>query len=250
MSKQKLYKINAPLLIIALIALQSFATVNLCKAQKDYSKDGYIVFMQGDTLRGKILSVKKNQVAIDDGKQVQEFLSDQVYRVNNLKKGKMYAPTFLAKSSEPTGGARPGFYRVKTEKLKAPTFAELVVDGEIAVYYFANTNFSLGGGASIYGGSFGGGIIPSLAIGVAKSKFWLAIKKSTDEIIVLKSSNDGLFFSDKDKALNLIDLMEETPTLQDALANERKVNYNIFINYIKQYNELVPSPNKDERLIF
>lgn len=249
MSNKK-FSFSISLSTFALLILQSFAPADSCKAQNKYANDGYIVFMEGDTLRGRILSAKNTHVAIDNGQQAQEFLAEKVYRVYDLRKNKVYAPTFLAKSSEPMAGARPGYYRVKTEKLKAPTFAQLLEDGEIAVYYFSNTNLGIGGGASIFAGSGGGGILPSIALNVSKTKLWLAIKKKTDEIIVLKSSNADFYVSDNDKANNLINLMDETPNLQEALVKERKVNFKVFMDYIKQYNTLVPSPNKEEKLIF
>jgi len=209
---------------------------SILPAQTKLAKDDYVIFLNGDTIHGKISTVKDKKVILNDT----SYYPDEVYRVFRTKKKKMYAPSYLEKSREVVPQSKPEMYRIKNTDRKDPTFAELVEDGEIIVYYFSDVSWGFGVGVGVSSG----GAMPMAMIGPTKTRYWYAIKKDTREIMSLRASNDDPFFpGNKKRAIILKRFMSDAPELCTAIDKERKLNYPVFLKYIKEYNRLHKEKN-------
>ncbi|MEN5197213.1 hypothetical protein [Sphingobacterium faecium] len=186
------------------------SAINLCQAQS--AKNDLIILINGDSIRTKVVSVNDNEAIIDDGENKMDMYPDQVYRIYNNKKTKVYTPSYIQNSIELVKGSKPEIYRIKTTDRSDPTFAELIADGEIMIYYISNTNFA-----------FGAGTGSRVGIGFTTIKSWFAIKKGSGEIILLKSSDDNaLFKGNKQRAINLKRFLVDEPELHHAFDAEKK----------------------------
>ncbi|MGJ1316475.1 hypothetical protein ACR78R_28225, partial [Sphingobacterium multivorum] len=86
-----------------------------------------------------------------------------------------------------------------------------------------------------------------LSIGVSKSKYAYALKKSTGEVIEINSNTNGLFSNSKKKrTIALARLINDEPELFAEFENEKKYDYDLFIKYVMRYNELQLSKTSSE----
>lgn len=225
-----------------------FSTTTLW-AQGDQKKLDYLVLMNADTLYGKISSVKDRKLKFEDQeKEKLTFAPDQVYRAYWRSKKKVYAPSYVENGLEPVPGTSPQTYQVRKTPDLEPTFAEVLVDGEIMAYFVSELHFGGSGGMMIGGG----GAAPMIGVGFTKSKYAYALKKATGEVIEINSNSNGPFSSNKKKrALTLGRLINDEPELFAEFEKEQKYNYDVFIKYIMRYNELQQakaSPSDQSRL--
>lgn len=218
-----------------LILLCFISTLSLQAQDKQKPMD-YLVLMNADTVYGKISSVKDHKLKFEDQQnQKLIFTPDQVYRAYWETKKKVYAPSFVENGLEPVPGTSPQTYQITKAYDAEPTFAEVLVDGEIMAYYVSELHFGGGGGMMIGTGGAG----PMIGIGFSKSKYAYAVKKATGEVIEINSNTNGLFSNSKKKrTLTLGRLINDEPELFAAFEKEQKYNYDVFIRYIIKYNEL------------
>ncbi|KKO91214.1 hypothetical protein AAW12_11920 [Sphingobacterium sp. Ag1] len=213
-------------------------------AQEATKKLDYVVLMNADTLYGKISSIKDHKLKFENQqKEKLTFTPDQVFRAYWESKRKVYAPSYVENGLEPVQGTSPQVFQIGRYYTEEPTFAEVLVDGEIMVYYVSNLN--LGGGGGMMFGTGGGGTM--LSIGVSKSKYAYALKKSTGEVIEINSNTNGLFSNSKKKrTIALGRLINDEPELFAEFENEKKYDYDLFIKYVMRYNELQLSKTSSE----
>ncbi|WP_293942899.1 MULTISPECIES: hypothetical protein [unclassified Sphingobacterium] len=226
-----------------------FFSTTLLWAQGDLKKLDYLILMNADTLYGKITSVKDHKLKFENQqKEKLTFTPDQVYRAYWQTKKKVYAPSYVEKGLEPVPGTSPQTYRVRMANDLEPTFAEVLVDGEIMAYFISELHFGGSGGMMI--GS--GGAAPMIGVGFTKSKYAYALKKATGEVIEINSNSNGLFSNNKKKrTLTLGRLINDEPELFAEFEKEQKYNYDVFVKYIVRYNELQrakESPSDQSRL--
>ena len=205
-------------------------------AQVTETNSDYLVLMNADTLYGKISSVKDRKLKFESlQKEKLTFTPDQVFRAYWKSKKKVYAPSYVENGLEPVPGTSPQTYQIRKTPDLEPTFAEVLVDGEIMAYYVSELHFGGSGGMMI--GS--GGAAPMIGVGFTKSKYAYALKKATGEVIEINSNSSGLFSGSKKKrTLTLGRLINDEPELFAEFEKEQKYNYDIFIKYIMRYNEL------------
>jgi len=215
------------------IFLFSSVVVN---GQVNEKKADYLVLMNADTLYGKISSVKDRKLKFENlQKEKLTFTPDQVFRAYWQSKKKVYAPSYVENGLDPVPGTSPQIYQVRKAQDLEPTFAEVLVDGEIMAYYVSELHFGGSGGMMI--GS--GGAAPMIGVGFTKSKYAYALKKATGEVIEINSNSSGLFSGNKKKrTLTLGRLINDEPELFAEFEKEQKYNYDVFIRYIMRYNEL------------
>jgi hypothetical protein len=192
----------------------------------------YVITMKGDTIYGKIGSVKSNKVKIFVDTEKKIYYPPQLYRIYNHKKEKHYATSFIELGIEKIRDSDPKMYVIKEKvKLKKkPLFTEILHDGEIIVYNFRKQS----GGGMIMGAN--GTMMNGFS---SSSNCYYALKRSTGEIAELKIS--GLLIgkmSKKNRYLNLAKMIADEPELVAKLENEEKLNYDVFSNYIKEYNAI------------
>ncbi|WP_223584244.1 hypothetical protein [Sphingobacterium sp. GVS05A] len=206
------------------------------QAQKDEKNVDYLVLMNADTLYGKISSVKDRKLKFENlQKEKLTFTPDQVFRAYWQSKKKVYAPSYVENGLDPVPGTSPQTYQVRKAQDLEPTFAEVLVDGEIMAYFVSELHFGGSGGMMI--GS--GGAAPMIGVGFTKSKYAYALKKATGEVIEINSNSSGLFSGNKKKRiLTLGRLINDEPELFAEFEKEQKYNYDVFIKYIMRYNEL------------
>lgn len=206
------------------------------QAQKDEKNVDYLVLMNADTLYGKISSVKDRKLKFENlQKEKLTFTPDQVFRAYWQSKKKVYAPSYVENGLDPVPGTSPQTYQVRKAQDLEPTFAEVLVDGEIMAYFVSELHFGGSGGMMI--GS--GGAAPMIGVGFTKSKYAYALKKATGEVIEINSNSSGLFSGNKKKRiLTLGRLINDEPELFAEFEKEQKYNYDVFIKYIMKYNEL------------
>ncbi|MCS4228013.1 hypothetical protein [Sphingobacterium sp. BIGb0165] len=196
----------------------------------------YLVLMNADTLYGKISSVKDRKLKFENlQKEKLTFTPDQVFRAYWQSKKKVYAPSYVENGLDPVPGTSLQTYQVRKAQDLEPTFAEVLVDGEIMAYFVSELHFGGSGGMMI--GS--GGAAPMIGVGFTKSKYAYALKKATGEVIEINSNSSGLFSGNKKKrTLTLARLINDEPELFAEFEKEQKYNYDVFIKYIMRYNEL------------
>ncbi|WP_286883905.1 MULTISPECIES: hypothetical protein [Sphingobacterium] len=231
--------------ILTAVILSSCASILMtASAQEATKKLDYVVLMNADTLYGKISSIKDHKLKFENQqKEKLTFTPDQVFRAYWESKRKVYAPSYVENGLEPVQGTSPQVFQIGRYYTEEPTFAEVLVDGEIMVYYVSNLN--LGGGGGMMFGTGGGGTM--LSIGVSKSKYAYALKKSTGEVIEINSNTNGLFSNSKKKrTIALGRLINDEPELFAEFENEKKYDYDLFIKYIMRYNELQLSKTSSE----
>ncbi|WP_367329811.1 hypothetical protein [Sphingobacterium multivorum] len=231
--------------ILTAVILSSCASILMtASAQEAAKKLDYVVLMNADTLYGKISSIKDHKLKFENQqKEKLTFTPDQVFRAYWESKRKVYAPSYVENGLEPVQGTSPQVFQIGRYYTEEPTFAEVLVDGEIMVYYVSNLN--LGGGGGMMFGTGGGGTM--LSIGVSKSKYAYALKKSTGEVIEINSNTNGLFSNSKKKrTIALGRLINDEPELFAEFENEKKYDYDLFIKYIMRYNELQLSKTSSE----
>ncbi|WP_454879240.1 hypothetical protein [Sphingobacterium detergens] len=206
------------------------------QAQKDEKNVDYLILMNADTLYGKISSVKDRKLKFENlQKEKLTFTPDQVFRAYWQSKKKVYAPSYVENGLDPVPGTSPQTYQVRKAQDLEPTFAEVLVDGEIMAYFVSELHFGGSGGMMI--GS--GGAAPMIGVGFTKSKYAYALKKATGEVIEINSNSSGLFSGNKKKRiLTLGRLINDEPELFAEFEKEQKYNYDVFIKYIMRYNEL------------
>ncbi|WP_336830700.1 hypothetical protein [Sphingobacterium multivorum] len=227
------------------VILSSCASILMtASAQEAAKKLDYVVLMNADTLYGKISSIKDHQLKFENQqKEKLTFTPDQVFRAYWESKRKVYAPSYVENGLEPVQGTSPQVFQIGRYYKEEPTFAEVLVDGEIMVYYVSNLN--LGGGGGMMFGTGGGGTM--LSIGVSQSKYAYALKKSTGEVIEINSNTNGLFSNSKKKrTIALGRLINDEPELFAEFENEKKYDYDLFIKYVMRYNELQLSKTSSE----
>ncbi|WP_156167628.1 MULTISPECIES: hypothetical protein [Sphingobacterium] len=231
--------------ILTAVILSSCASILMtASAQEATKKLDYVVLMNADTLYGKISSIKDHKLKFENQqKEKLTFTPDQVFRAYWESKRKVYAPSYVENGLEPVQGTSPQVFQIGRYYTEEPTFAEVLVDGEIMVYYVSNLN--LGGGGGMMFGTGGGGTM--LSIGVSKSKYAYALKKSTGEVIEINSNTNGLFSNSKKKrTIALGRLINDEPELFAEFENEKKYDYDLFIKYVMRYNELQLSKTSSE----
>lgn len=231
--------------ILTAVILSSYVGISMtARAQEGTNKSDYVVLMNADTLYGKISSIKDHQLKFENQqKEKLTFTPDQVFRAYWESKRKVYAPSYVENGLEPVQGTSPQVFQIGRYYTEEPTFAEVLVDGEIMVYYVSNLN--LGGGGGMMFGTGGGGTM--LSIGVSKSKYAYALKKSTGEVIEINSNTNGLFSNSKKKrTIALGRLINDEPELFAEFENEKKYDYDLFIKYLMRYNELQLSKTSSE----
>ena len=214
------------------------------RAQEAAKKIDYLVLMNADTLYGKISSIKDHKLKFENQqKEKLTFAPGQVFRAYWESKRKVYAPSYVENGLEPVQGTSPQIFQIGRYYTEEPTFAEVLVDGEIMVYYVSNLN--LGGGGGMMFGTGGGGTM--LSIGISKSKYAYALKKSTGEVIEISSNTNELFSNSKKKrTIALGRLINDEPELFAEFENEKKYDYDLFIKYVMRYNELQLSKTSSE----
>lgn len=231
--------------ILTAVILSSCASILMtASAQEATKKLDYVVLMNADTLYGKISSIKDHKLKFENQqKEKLTFTPDQVFRAYWESKRKVYAPSYVENGLEPVQGTSAQVFQIGRYYTEEPTFAEVLVDGEIMVYYVSNLN--LGGGGGMMFGTGGGGTM--LSIGVSKSKYAYALKKSTGEVIEINSNTNGLFSNSKKKrTIALGRLINDEPELFAEFENEKKYDYDLFIKYVMRYNELQLSKTSSE----
>lgn len=218
------------------VILLCIISAHSLRAQDKQKPMDYLVLMNADTVYGKISSVKDHKLKFEDQQhQKLTFAPDQVYRAYWESKKKVYAPSFVENGLEPVPGTSPQTYQIAKSYDVEPTFAEVLVDGEIMAYYVSELHFGGGGGMMIGTGGTG----PMIGIGFSKSKYAYALKKATGEVIEINSNTNGLFSNSKKKrTLTLGRLINDEPELFAEFEKEQKYNYDVFIRYIMKYNDL------------
>jgi hypothetical protein len=200
--------------------------------------------MNGDSLYGKVSSVTDRKLTLDDGNTKMDVFSDEVYRVYQNSKGKIFAPFYIEKGLEKIKNTKPQFFRINKEKSAEIRFAELLQDGEILVYYFKSSAAAIGGGTS------------GALLGFTTTKYWCAFKRSSGEIIELNDVVKDILGQDvKQRAKALSALIKDEPNLLEEFLLERKYSYELFLDYIKRYNAIamtreMKGTNISERLIY
>ncbi|WP_182983150.1 hypothetical protein [Sphingobacterium sp. UME9] len=231
--------------ILTAVLLSSCVGISMtARAQEGTNKSDYVVLMNADTLYGKISSIKDHKLKFENQqKEKLTFTPDQVFRAYWESKRKVYAPSYVENGLEPVQGTSPQVFQIGRYYTEEPTFAEVLVDGEIMVYYVSNLN--LGGGGGMMFGTGGGGTM--LSIGVSKSKYAYALKKSTGEVIEINSNTNGLFSNSKKKrTIALGRLINDEPELFAEFEKEKKYDYDLFIKYLMRYNEIQSSNASSE----
>lgn len=213
-------------------------------AQKKSNHQDCIVLMNGDSLYGKVSSVTDRKLTLDNGNSKMDVFPDQVYRVYQNSKGKIFAPSYIEKGLEKVKNTKPQFFRINKEKSGEIRFAELLQDGEILVYYFKSSAAAVGGGTS------------GALLGFTTTKYWCAFKRSSGEIIELNDVVKDILGQDvKQRAKALSTLIKDEPNLLDQFLLERKYSYELFLDYIMRYNKIyvakqMKGNNLSERLIY
>ncbi|MGF7024321.1 hypothetical protein [Sphingobacterium sp. HSC-15S19] len=223
--------------ILTAVFFSCFASILMtARAQEAAKKLDYLVLMNADTLYGKISSIKDHKLKFENQqKEKLTFAPGQVFRAYWESKRKVYAPSYVENGLEPVQGTSPQVFQIGRYYTEEPTFAEVLVDGEIMVYYVFNLN--LGGGGGMMFGTGGGGTM--LSIGISKSKYAYALKKSTGEVIEISSNTNEIFSNSKKKrTIALGRLINDEPELFAEFENEKKYDYDLFIKYVMRYNEL------------
>ncbi|WP_313490936.1 hypothetical protein [Sphingobacterium multivorum] len=223
--------------ILTAVILSSCVGISITAHAQEVAKNlDYLVLMNADTLYGKISSVKDQKLKFENQqKEKLTFEPGDIYRVYWQSKKKVYAPSYVENGLEPVQGTSPQVFQIGRYYTEEPTFAEVLVDGEIMVYYVFNLN--LGGGGGMMFGTGGGGTM--LSIGISKSKYAYALKKSTGEVIEISSNTNELFSNSKKKrTIALGRLINDEPELFAEFENEKKYDYDLFIKYVMRYNEL------------
>lgn len=192
----------------------------------------YVITMKGDTIYGEIGSVKSNKVKMLVDSEKKTYYPPQLYRIYNHKKEKHYATSFIEVGIEKIRDSDPKMYVIKEKvKLKKkPLFTEILHDGDIIVYNFRKQS----GGGMIMGAN--GKMMNGFS---TSSNYYYALKRSTGEIAELKIS--GLLIgkmSKKNRYLNLAKMIADEPELAAKLENEEKLHYDLFSNYIREYNAI------------
>ncbi|MEN5057535.1 hypothetical protein [Sphingobacterium kitahiroshimense] len=187
----------------------------------------YVITMKGDTIYGELGSVKSKKVYMLVNGERKTYYPPQLYRIYNHNTGKHYATSFIQMGMQKIKDSDPKMFIIK-EKVKLknkPLFTEILHDGDIIVYNFKDYN------------SGGGGMMPVFS---SSNDCYYALKRSTGEIAELKIS--GLFIlgrmSKKNRNANLVKMIADEPELVAKLENEEKLNYDVFSNYIKEYNAI------------
>lgn len=214
----------------------------LCLASVLYAqrKQDYVITMKGDTIVGKITSVKPKKLAIKTATSKMSFKVEEIYIASDNRKQKQYAPSRLgaAHALERIPDIEPEVYRISAKtKTKRPLFAEVIIDGEIAIYSFER---SYG-----YAGNFGAGGVGGVGFSAAPAggfthTFYFAIKKSTGEIIKIKKS--GIVIDTgklkKKTVRDMAKLLEDEPEWLQRFEKEEKLSFDRLVDYIIGYNEL------------
>ncbi|EFK56914.1 hypothetical protein U0038_09450 [Sphingobacterium spiritivorum] len=184
--------------------------------------EDYIITMQGDTLYGKIRSLKDNKLRFESKNGIKVYKPAEVSRAYNASGNKIYASSSVQSTMEKTAVVKP-------------VFAELIQEGEIAIYAFEKVyngsprhrNYGVGNRGTVMG--------PTASISVK----YYAVKKSTGEIVEIANSGMDLFGKQtKKRAENLLKLIEDEAVLSQSLAREKSYNQDVFIRYIADYNKL------------
>ncbi|SUJ30545.1 Uncharacterised protein [Sphingobacterium spiritivorum] len=182
----------------------------------------YIITMKGDTLYGKIRSLKDNKLKFESENGNKVYKPAEVFRAYNASVNKIYTPSSVQSTMEKTAVVKP-------------VFAELVQEGEIAIYAFEkmyngsprHRNYGIGNRETVMG--------PTASMSVK----YYAAKKSTGEIVEIANSAMDLFGKQtKKRAENLLKLIEDESVLSQILAREKSYNQDVFIRYIADYNKL------------
>jgi len=218
------------------VILFTLLRTSIVRAQETAKDQDYLVLMNADTIYGKISSIKDHRLKFENQqKEKLTFQPGDVYRAYLQSKRKVYAPSYVENGLEVVPGTSPEMYRIQKGLGEGPAFAEVLVDGEIMVYYVSNLN--LGGGGGMMFGTGGGGSM--LSVGISKSKYAYALKKSTGEVIEINSNTNGFFSNSKKRhTIALGRLINDEPELFAEFENEKKYDYDLFIKYIMRYNEL------------
>ena len=217
------------------VILFTILGTSIVRAQETAKDQDYLVLMNADTIYGKISSIKDHRLKFENQqKEKLTFQPGDVYRAYWQSKRKVYAPSYVENGLEVVPGTSPEMYRIRKGLSQGPTFAEVLVDGEIMAYYVSETKVGAGAGVAIGGG---GGTMGNIM--VTKYKHAYALKKSTGEVIEINSNHNGLF-SDVKKKRPIIfgKLINDEPELFAEFENEKKYDYDLFITYIMRYNEL------------
>lgn len=203
------------------------------------SEESYLVTPKNDTLYGEFVSVGDRVVKFKiDGKK-KSFGVRDVFRVFDAKSKSLFAPTHIKDGKIKISGSDPKKYRI-FDRARAEgilTFGEVLADGDIIVYSFEG--LMVPARTSLFTGT----VIPG---GRAPSYFY-AFKKSKNEIIQLWRTGGFLSGSlPKSRIVeNIGDFMDDAPELLNLLENEKKMSNNVFIEYIKRYNEFKKNNDKE-----
>lgn len=217
----------------------------LCLAGMLHAQENrdYVVTMERDTVFGEITSVKdgKLKMKMVDGKRT--FRPGEVYRA--FYGEETYAPSYIENGLERVPGVKPNLYRISTRKTKRPpTFAEVIADGEIVLYYFKKTR-----SGPIMAVPYAGAV-PTAGMSFPSSqKNYFALKKSTGEAIEIRKSGFYILgnMSKKKIAINLAKLIEDEPEWMKKFEEEDKLDLARFIEYIEGYNKLRQEKGNDPK---
>ncbi|MGJ1391936.1 hypothetical protein ACR78F_16290 [Sphingobacterium spiritivorum] len=213
--KYNAFSLTAIIVCFCIMILNAYSQVQTPVAD-------YIITMQGDTLYGKIRSLKDNKLRFESKNGTKVYKPAEVFRAYNTSASKIYAPSSVESTMEKTAVVKP-------------VFAELVQEGEIAIYAFEkmyngsprHRNYGIGYRDTVMG--------PTASISVK----YYAVKKSTGEIVEIANSAMDLFGKQtKKRADNLLKLIEDEAVLSQSLAREKSYNQDVFIRYIADYNKL------------
>ncbi|MBD1432340.1 hypothetical protein H8B06_05850 [Sphingobacterium sp. DN00404] len=202
--------------------------------------EDYVVTMERDTIFGKITSVTDKKLKIKTATTKRTFRPNEVFRAMDNKK--VYAPSRVEYGLERVPGIEPKLYHFSERKAtKPPTFAEVITDGEIVLYYFIKTSTAMAPA-----GFAGGQHMPGMFF-TSNQKNYFAIKKSTGDAIEIKKSGFYLFgnMSKKKIAINLAKLIEDEAEWMKKFEEEDSLNLDRFIEYIEGYNKLRKAKGHD-----
>ncbi|QQT25327.1 hypothetical protein [Sphingobacterium spiritivorum] len=210
--KHNVFSLTAVIVCFCITTLNAYSQVN-------NTVSDFIITAQRDTLYGKILSVKDNKLKFKnkDGNKI--FKPTEVLKAYNSFTDKVYAPISI---------------QIKANAVVKPVFAEIVQEGEIAIYAVEkmhngsprHRNYGIGNRELVMG--------PTGSISVKH----YAVKKSTGDIAEIGNSAIDLFGKQtKKRADNLLKLIEDELVLSSNLQKEKSYSQDVFIRYITDYNK-------------
>lgn len=91
-----------------------FSTTLCGQKKKEYAD--CIVFINGDSLYGRVSSVKDGKLIWSDGDEQMEFFLNLVYRVYQISKDNVFAPSYIEKGLEKVKNTKPQVFRINKEK--------------------------------------------------------------------------------------------------------------------------------------